>query len=69
MRSLCLSLETPQKEGVDSWVLGPAKEGEELEGGNRTAAGPQRRDPGQDRATAVSSPGFPAPLPFLNVSS
>lgn len=65
MRGLCLSLETLWKEGVDNWVLGLAKkEGKKLERGNRTAAGPPGKDPGQARSNAISSPGFLAPPPM-----
>lgn len=40
MKGLCLSLEAPQKAGMDGWVLGlPKKEGKEWERGDRTAAG------------------------------
>lgn len=70
MKGLCLSLETLEKEGVDSRVLGlAAQQGKELERGNRAAAGPQGKEPGQAGSTATSSPGFLAPFPRLsNVS-
>lgn len=62
-RGLCLSLKAPWKESVDSWVLGLAKkEGKEWERGNRATGGPQRKVPGRDRSTAMSSSGLQLPF-------